>query len=342
MTRSPSHSDQHAEKGAIVVIVLLILAVISFLAMELSKETLIDHTSSVYLKSTITTNTLCDSGLLLAQDILVNDLDETKSDHYFETWGKLETPLKELSQELKSGELTGSIEDENSLFPINNISTKDSSSTEVAKAYQDIFLRLLTQLCKDLDITANPEKYMSAIRRWQGDTLPNIDEEDAWYKSQPEEYSRPKKALSSTSELLLIFWEGADEGDVELLYNGDDSTPGLKDLISVYAEGTINMNTAHDYIVRAVPATEGDTDEFLLAVNNYRNDIANDFATTWYVTIASFVGIPREKMPEKALGFTSNRFRVKITATSGSGEKTETTILSRTKEKTTTLATAGQ
>lgn len=336
-------AQKNNERGTIVVIVLLVLAILSFLAMELSKETLVDYSGSVYMKSAITGNSLLDSGRLLAKETLSNDLAESKADYRFESWGYFGEGLKEVSEELSSGYLSGDINDENALFPINQLKITDPQNSELTKEYQELFLRILKTLCADLELkTGKPEDYLNSIRIWQGEELSNSSADDDWYKSQTTEYQCPKRALISPDELLLIRWPNAKEGDVEKLYYGTETQLGLRDIITVWGSGPINMNTAHDAIIKALPTDGKKKEEYLTAANQYRSDPSNNFEEAWYITLASFQGISENNIPQKVLSFKTDTFRVNLKATVGSGEKREIVIFRREKEKVKTLSSVGE
>lgn len=328
------------EKGTVIIIVLLVLATLSFLAMELSKETLIDYSSSISLKTTVSGNALCDSGLVLAKETLMKDLADTKADFRFETWGRFNEGLTEVSEELSTGTITGKILDENSLFPINNVKFVDKKTEPQTKEYRALLLRIVKQLCADLDITeAKPEDYLTSIRIWMGEELASASEDDAWYQEQEVEYRRPKRPLRSPKELLLIHWQNAEDGDVEKLFYGTKNIKGLRDIITVWGQGPINMNTAHDTIIEALQTDNKKNDELLIAINDYRNDPANNFEEEWYKKVFGFQGVSVEKLPKYILDIKSNTFRVELEASIGGGVKREFSIIRRTEKEASVLTT---
>ena len=341
--QSPLLDKNNKEQGTIIIIILLVLTALSFLAMELSKETLIDYTSSTSVKSSITGNTLCDSGRLMAKEILATDLKETKGDHKFETWGEFNTELEEISDELISGSLSGEITDENALFPINRLAVLDNKTKNLNIQYQNVFLRMLKKLCTDLNLTSGkPEDLLISIRIWQGEQLSRAIEDDSWYKGQKIPYMRTKKPFRSPEEILLLRWPKAKEGDLNKLYYGTDSINGLRSLITIWGEGPINMNTAHDAVLYAIPAITQKKDDFLEKVTSYRNDAANNFETNWFLNAAKFSGIPDKDIPKDILSFKTDTFRVQLTAHVGSGNKKETIFLRRTNKNITLLGSYGE
>lgn len=338
-----SPTQKNDENGAIVVIVLIMLAALSFLAVELSRETLVNHSGSAYVKSTIVGNSLADSGRLLAKKILATDMATSEADYQFETWGYFDKGLQIISTDLASGVLSGSISDENALFPINKIISTDRTTFAEAKEYRAILLRILTHLCDDLEIkTAKPEDYLASIRLWQGEKLSGAAADDNWYKNRQTDYCRPERALISPDELLLIHWPNAREGNVEKLYYGTEEHYGLRDIITVWGNGPINMNTAHNAVIKALPADGKDKEEYVTAVNQYRNDPANNFKEAWYLDSAQFREISPKGLPEKALSFKSDTFRVRLKTTVGGGEKRELVIFKRENGKVKTIISFGE
>lgn len=343
MQRTVSSIECNKEQGTIIIIVLLVLVVLSFLAMELSKETLIDHTSSVFVKSSITGNTLCDSGRLLAKEVLAKDLEESKGDYKFEKWGLFNIELEDISEELTSGTLSGEITDENSLFPINKVAILDNNTKKITEQYQGVFLRMLKTLCSDLKLTSGTaEDLLISIRIWQGEQLSRASEDDTWYAAQKIPYTRTKKIFRSPDEILLLYWPKAKEGDIEKLYYGTDSISGLRDLITIWGEGPINMNTANETLTTAIPVVNNNKEDFLERIALYRNDPTSNFETTWYLNAAKFSGIEEKNIPKDILDFKSNTFRATLTADIGSGSKKEIVFLRRTNKNITILGSYGE
>lgn len=338
MPTSSLHTPQPAssERGAIVIIILIILGALSFLAAELSKETLTDYASSTYFKSTVAGYALCDSGRTIAGQVLKKDYENSKADHHFEEWGKFDEILQEISEEFESGTLSGTIRDENSLFPINKITSSYSTNGMVGNneaAYREILLRLLTQLCDDLNIkNAKPLDYLNAIRIWQGENLPDAFKHDIWYQSRKSPYARPKQKLVSPEELLFLYWPNAHPDDLTRIYYGTKDIKGLRDLITVWGNGPINMNTAANEILWAIPPKNSNRAVFLQAIITYRDNEENNFAKAWYIPLAKHIGLAQHQIPTNALGTASDIFRVSITTTAGGSEQRECCVLNRTSE----------
>lgn len=339
MPSRPPHTSSSTTKqqGSIVVIVLIVLSALAILAVELSKEILTDYASSATIQSTVVGYTLCDSGREIACDMLKKDKKNSKADHSFEEWGQLNEVLRRLSEELESGTISGSIQDENSLFPINRIS---SANDRTAVAYREMFLRLLIKLCDDLDIHhARPQDYLNAIRIWQGEELPDAIAHDIWYQTRPEPYDRPKQKLFSPEELLLIYWPNAQRKDVERLYYGTKNIKGLQSLITVWGDGPINMNTARAEIIYAIPVEKLYRRPFLKAVTTFRNNRGNNFAANWYIPLAENIGLSQKLIPDETLGISSDTFRVSIKGSVGGSEIRECSIIKRSADEVSILKT---
>ena len=321
------------ERGAIIIIVLLVLAVLSFLSIELSKETLIDRVGVAYIKSSFSGAALCDSGMVLAKQVLLDDAVESESDNLHEEWANFATYVKPTSQELSSGTITGSIIDENSRFPINKIRQVSKSDVVSARQYQAIFYRMLVRLCEDLNIEADPSSYIESIRYWMGEQIESAQDDDAWYLERDVQYLRPYSSLRTPQELLLIRWDGSKEGDVERLYYGTDKVAGLRDLITVWGGGPINMNTVRTEVARAIPIQENQQNDFAAAVLAYQTEPENYFADKWYVGLLQYLGVNVSNMPTRCMTTTSNIFAIQLEVAAGSGQRRECTIVRRTSNK---------
>jgi general secretion pathway protein K len=336
-----SNSTSKNQQGAVVILILLILTALSCLAIELSKETLVDHASSTVLTSTIRGNSLCDSGRLLAKHILLEDLSKTTSDHPFETWGNFDKTLRDTSHKFTTGVLTGRIEDENGRFPINNIVLHNRNKQQTS-TYQNVFLRLLKQQCEQLNITSGtPEDLLLSIRIWQGEELTRSKEDDAWYKAQQPPYIRPKRPFASPDEFLLLRWPNATKKDLEKLFYGTSSCKGLRELTTIWGAGPVNINTTVKDIYAALPETQNHTAEFANGMIMYQTDPSNSFENDWYLLVAEQCGIKNKSLPINILGHNSNTFRVTLTANTGAGRRSETVIVRRTKKGVIVLAAYG-
>ncbi len=118
-TRGTFFKDRR--RGAVLILVLFVLTGLSVLTVEFSRDILLDHAMSASTRSILAAKPLMESGERLATAVLTRNSEEGTPDHMREDWGLFGIGLERLSAELPGADLSGSIEDENSRFPINAI-----------------------------------------------------------------------------------------------------------------------------------------------------------------------------------------------------------------------------
>ncbi|NIA16953.1 MAG: hypothetical protein GWO86_01265, partial [Planctomycetes bacterium] len=120
----------------------------------------------------------------------------------------------------------------------------EASKINVNFAYPDMLLRL-----KCLD-----EAAVASILDWlDRDDVPNPDgAEDDYYLGLEPGYNCKNGAIDNIAELLLI--KGIS---VQIYYGsntaGQENSVGLNDLLTIYGDGRININTASKTVLEAVP-----------------------------------------------------------------------------------------
>jgi general secretion pathway protein K len=120
----------------------------------------------------------------------------------------------------------------------------------------------------------------------------------------------------------------------EALYFGSEGNPGLKDLLTVYSSGNININTANPLILRALVSknvSEDTAQAWAESVVAYREEPMHwDFLgePDWYRNrMAGFNDI---SLPAELVTTQSNHFSVKLTGKAGVGRKSIFACLERT------------
>lgn len=314
------------KSGSVLIVVLLVLAAAAYLIMESGKFLRIDYASASYQRTIVAGGSLLRSGLLVAEELLVEDLKESRLevDHNFDNWADFDGFLADLSASLTSGDITGSIVPEDGLIRLNHLA--DDNGT-VSSALQSIFLRLVAGLCVAHDIEADPKDYLESIKI----RIAKVDKQGdaAWYASQEPPYTMGKRQFYVPEELLLVRWKGSEPEDVRKLYYGGDGVPGLKEFVTVWSgDGKINVNTAPREIIAALVPSADFRSEFVDAAVSYRNQGENEM-NSWIPTVADMVGVDKSTIPTDAVAYKSKYFRVSLTATIGAGQLNSTTILQR-------------
>ena len=167
-TRGTFFKDKR--RGAVLILVLFVLTGLSVLTVEFSRDILLDHAMSTSTRSILAAKPLMESGERLATAVLTRNSEAGTPDHVREDWGLFGLGLERLSAELPGADLSGSIEDENSRFPINAIFYEREADRARAEAFADILTRLRAGLMRvPLRATMSPFSYSrSRYSAWSG------------------------------------------------------------------------------------------------------------------------------------------------------------------------------
>lgn len=320
-----SPSKYPNKDGSVLIVVLLVLAAAAFLIMESGKFLRIDYSSAAYQRVVIAGGNLLRSGLTLAKEVLLEDIKENgdTADHNFDNWATMDEFLRNISSSLESGEIDGNITPEDGKINLNSFLL----GGDVGKGLGEIFVRLVSGLISAHEIEADPNNYLNSIKIWIGakDTKGDKD----WYAMQEPAYSPDAAPFRTPDELLLVRWGELDLETRRKFFYGANGVPGLKEFITVWGNGKINVNTAANEVIAALAPDPVLRSEYVEAVENYRSQGESDFSSAWYVDIATRVGFDMTKFPVKALASKSSFFRVSLTARVGAGHLNSTTILKR-------------
>ncbi len=312
-------------QGAVLVVVLLVLAAAVVLMLECGKYLRIDYAGAAYQRTMVAGGALLRSGLDVAVQELLEDLKRNgdNADHGFDNWAGIQERFKEFSESLQSGDLTGGVTPEDGRISLNALYGQEGGS----EALQGVFVRLLESLCRRHGIQADPEEYLTSIKVWLGASDTKRDK--AWYAMQDPPYALPGKSFQTPRELLLVRWRGADVEDRRTLYFGTEDIPGLREFITVWGAGLINVNVARPEVLAALPPDSRFRNEFVRTVMNYRSKGENLLSGQWCANIATRLGLDMEKFPSSALSARSTVFRVDLTAEVGAGRLSSTIVVRR-------------
>lgn len=312
-------------EGAVLIVVLLVLAAAVALILECGKYLRIDYASAGYQRTMVAGGALLRSGMDMAKEILLEDLrrDGVGADHHFDNWATTDEFFEEVSASLQSGQIRGAITAENGRISLNALKEADAQQG----GQGEIFVRLVEELCKRHGIVANSRHYLASIRIWLGDA--DTRQDRAWYASRDPSYAPARGAFHTPRELLLVRWRGVSSEDLHRIYFGTEDIPGLHEFITVWGDGKINMNTARPEIVAALVQDSRRRSEFVRAVLDYRGRGENLLSGQWYKNIAVRLRLDMTQFPQGALDVKSSVFRVTLSAEVGAGRLNSTTLLKR-------------
>lgn len=327
-TRRPPFADGRC--GAVLILVLFVLTGLAVLTMEFSRDVLLDHALSSSTRSIIAAKPLMESGERLATAVLTRNSEEGTPDHVREDWGRFGLELERLSAELKGADLSGSIEDENSRFPINAIFYEREADRARADAFADILGRMLAGLMRlhgysggQDNALALARDYVDSLRQWGGQT--ETDEDSLkWYLAQTPRRLPPGRPLQAAEEILLVRWPNVEEAWARAVLQGTGTLPGLMETLTVWARGPMNMNTLQPAILSALVRDERQARPFVSAVLQYRNNPDNELGEGWYRDLLSYYGAPA--LPNGCLDVRSRWYRLNLTVRQGARKNTLTSV----------------
>jgi len=326
----PSLSGCGSRRGAVLILVLITLAAVAVVASLLMREVAVEYSTTASTRATLAGSAALESGLLLATDMLMADKNEGITvDHLKEEWSQFPTAVKRFAKEWQGMALTGRIEDENGRFPINGLVSTD---VNLRKQYLDVFVRMVDALARLQGLEVDVLPLVENMRHWVA-PLNLAAPEDAWYATQSPSYGRSGRPFRCPEEMLLVRWPGVEPDAFARIFYGTEKGPGLREFITTWGKGPINMNTALPAVVLALCPDQVRAKAFLAAVESYRSDPDNPLATKWYVKVGTELKLNMAQFPTGCVDVKSTTFRVDLQADMGRARRQQKTVLEVSRDK---------
>lgn len=305
-------NTNNKESGAVLIITLITLSLVTVLAIQISRYTLFDHSLARLNLSHIDSKLHAES----AKNIFSKFATEQQ------TYTGLELEALNIKWQsalpiLFSVDSSSSITDENSLFPLSAM-VNDVLSTHGRLEVQNAMHRFLIVLLQEHGHQSNPAEQellatnmLDSMLQWAG-VNPLTEEHEAWYQSQSPPYLPAQNGFHNPLDLTLIYFPDlTDETRKKILY-GDSQTPGLINLVTTWSNGPFNISTLHPLIVEGLLDNPSQAKFFTQEIIQARQqeDITED--TEWYNDIfKSYSGktLPPEIISDKTRLL---RFNLKI------------------------------
>jgi general secretion pathway protein K len=316
------------QRGAALILVLLMVSILVVLVIETMRAMQVEGAGARHFRDSLQAEGVAKSGVNLAMSLLAIDLAENEVDHPGEPWAQV-TKADALPVQLpEEGTLEGNVVDEASKFPINYLVDEDGKP-------QDTYKKVLTGLLTNQPFALEEEEaegLVSAITDWldkDDETGGELGAESDYYQQLEQPYECKNSRFTSLAELQLV------RGMTEELYFGAEENPGLGDILTVYGNGKININTATPLILKALvgsSVSEDTAEAWAESVVAYREEPMHwDFLAEpdWYRNrMAGFNDI---SLPAELVSTRSNHFSAKLTGKAGVGRKSIFACLERTK-----------
>ncbi|MFP4070970.1 MAG: type II secretion system minor pseudopilin GspK [Desulfovibrionales bacterium] len=315
------------EHGAALIMVLLIVSILVVVVFESLRMVQVNMAGTAVLESEFAGDYLARSGLNMAKTVLLLDLKEgAGADHLGEPWHDFliqnEIALPEARESL-----TGHVEDEQAKFPINALVNDNG---RIMEPYRETLFNLLTAAPFALS-PEEAETIVLSIKDWlDRDENPAGPEgaESEYYQNLGLEYVPRNGPLPFLGELRLV------RGMTDELFMGTDNRPGLKDLLTVYSDGKININTASPLILAALvkqketAISPEEALEFALRMEQFRNDPFHWDKLDkpdWFIDVPGALSIHFQEF----ITVKSSHYSVHVTASSGQADKNLFAVLER-------------
>lgn len=288
------------ERGVALILVILMVSIIVAVTLELNASSRLDVYEAANFRDRVKALYMAKSGFNAAGALLLKDTNNY--DSLNEMWAKTEI-LSPYSAQLFEGE--GScillIEDESGKVPLHKLVE--------GNAFNEQYRKILERLLKLPEFGLSQEKVtalIACIKDWidADEELTGRDgAESAHYRTLTPPYDAKNYPFDSVEELLLV-----KEITPELFF-GTKERPGLRNFLTVYGEGRININTAPKLVLRAL--ADEMTPERADAIDEYRRNPANSLADAgWYKKIDILSGV---NLGDNIIAVKSSVFRISST-----------------------------
>jgi len=260
-------------RGVALIITILMISIIIILTLQFNSSMRNELRAAVNSKNSVLLGYIAKSGYNLALALLSED--DSSSDSFHDNWALLKE-YSSLSEGLfNTGRFQVEIIALSGKIHINKLIKLDGTYDNNQK---NILIRLLTSDLFGIE-DEEAEDLLDNIKDWidSDDEATRFGAEDSYYQSMDNPYSCKNGTLASIGEMSHI------RGITKKLLFGTSETPGLKDYLTVYGNGSgkININTADRNLIMAL-ADDFDQ-EMVDEILAYREDEDNDLTVVlWY------------------------------------------------------------
>ncbi len=309
------------QSGVALVLAVGIVALLTVVALEFQRFNVLQMAMAKNFENSIQALSVARSGVQIALSLISEDGKDNTSDSFFDAWGDLDDSLEDRGSLFPDVEWDLKVTPANSRLNINKLVDKDGKFVPVQK---ELWLRILGS--GDLLIgDSEPEDILNAIKDWidPDDEPTGFGAEEDYYLGLPNPYHCKNAPLTTVDELLMI------KGVTPQLFYGDKEHVGLRQIVSVYGSGKINLNVAPPQLIKVLaPEIDEDmVDELIRYREDYshKDDLGNP---DWYKNVPGWATL---KLPQELITVTSEYFKVKSTATVRYSKKTTEAIVHRGK-----------
>ncbi len=296
-------------RGVALIVVILTVSVIVALTVEFNRSTRDGLYDTANLSDGIRLYYVAKSGFYGGEALLMAN--QNNFDALTQDWAK--TDLLSLQSEgyFRQGSFQVRITDEAGKIPVNKLIT--------GNAYNEPVRALLVRLLSLPEFNLSQDRVnviVNSLKDWldPDDEVTGQGAENAYYRSVDPPYSAKNGFLDCIDDLLMV------KGITKELYYGTKETPALKDCLTVFGDGAININTAPTTVLRAL--SQGMTAELAEEMDKYRRTPGKDLSVVnWFQNVPGMQG---KTMDYGVLTIKSNYFTITSTGLFGNMKETVT------------------
>ncbi len=305
-------------RGVALILVVLMVSVIVALTLDFNRYSRSGLYDTANLSDGIRLYYIAKSGFNGGEALLVAD--KNNFDALTEDWAKAELLSYQSEAFFRQGAFRIRIEDETGKIPINKLVNGNAYNTQV----RDMLVTLLS--LPEFDLEQNRAiEIVDSIKDWldKDDEVTGMGAESSYYNSLVKPYSCKNGLLDCIDELLMI------KGITKKLYQGTKETPGLKDCLTIYGDGKININTAPMLVLRAL--SKDISRETAERMQEYRMSEGNDLTdVNWYVKIP---GLSAGSISSGLISVKSDYFTITSTGILGNMKESVAGTVKKEQEK---------
>jgi general secretion pathway protein K len=289
-------------RGVALILVILMVSVIVALTLDFNRSSRSGMYDTANLSDGIRLYYIAKSGFNGGEALLMAD--RNNFDALTEDWAKAELLSYQSEAFFRQGAFRIRIEDETGKIPINKLVNGNAYNPQI----KEMLVRLLSLPEFNLDQNKVNE-IVDSIKDWidKDDEVTGMGAESSYYNSLEKPYACKNGLLDCIDELLMI------KGITKKLYQGTKEIPGLKDCLTIYGDGKININTAPMLVLRAL--SNEISVEIAEKMQQYRMAEGNDLTdVNWYVKIP---GLSAGSIISGLIAVKSNYFTITSTGILG-------------------------
>jgi len=306
------------------ILVILIISIIVAMTIALNRSTRYEIYDAANLSDAIKLIYIAKSGFFIGEALLLAD--KTYYDALTDEWADTEL-ISSLSDRLFNSADGGGgktyqlqIEDEAGKINVNRLI--------VGNGYNPDVKDLLTRLLSLPEFRLSPKQVgeiVDSIKDWidKDSDVTGAGAENDYYSRLEKAYPCKNGPLDCIEELLMI------KGITPELFYGVRGLPGLQNLLTLYGDGKININTAPKMILRAL--AQDITEEAANRMEAYRMSKDHNLSDpAWCKSVVETSGVVIEA---RLLTTKSDFFRITSTGRFGNMTQTVTGVIKRSPDR---------